>query len=236
MLAVELAATNAHLAVTDLDGTVLDSADSAIAIADGPATVLAIVERLGGELLRALGGRRRRKPLAVGIGVPGPVEYATGRPVSPPIMPGWDGYDIVGKLAAAFDAPVLVDNGVNLMALAEHADRWQAADNLLFVKAGTGIGCAIVADGKIFRGSQGAAGEIGHIAVRDHDDVCVCGNVGCLEAVVGTVAAGARRARAAASRSTARATSSSWSSATTRSPSRSRATPAASSARCSPRW
>jgi predicted NBD/HSP70 family sugar kinase len=187
VLAVELAATNAHLAVTDLDGTVLESADSAIAIADGPATVLAIVERLGGELLRALGGRRRRKPLAVGIGVPGPVEYATGRPVSPPIMPGWDGYDIVGKLAAAFDAPVLVDNGVNLMALAEHADRWQAADNLLFVKAGTGIGCAIVADGKIFRGSQGAAGEIGHIAVRDHDDVCVCGNVGCLEAVVGTV-------------------------------------------------
>lgn len=186
VLAVELAATRAHLSVTDLDGEVLESTDTAIAIASGPEEVLATVERLGDELLRS--GRRRRRPLAVGIGVPGPVEFATGRPVSPPIMPGWDGYGIAPRLTAHFSAPVFVDNGVNLMALAEHAGHWRDVENLLFVKAGTGIGCAIVADGRIFRGSQGAAGEIGHIAVRDHDDLCTCGNVGCLEAVVGSVA------------------------------------------------
>lgn len=186
VLAVELAATQSHLALCDLGGHVLVSADVQIAIASGPDAVLAEVERVGRELLAA--GRRDERPLAVGIGVPGPVELATGRPVSPPIMPGWDGCDIAGRLEAAFGAPVLVENGVNLMALAEHAAHWREVDNLLFLKAGTGIGCAIVSGGRIFRGSQGAAGEIGHIAVRGHDDLCLCGNVGCLEAVVGTVA------------------------------------------------
>lgn len=189
VLAIELASTQSHLALCDLAGEVRTAADIRIAIAEGPEAVLAEVERVGQELLAATASDRRgERPLAVGIGVPGPVELATGRPVSPPIMPGWDGCDIAGRLEAAFDAPVLVDNGVNLMALAEHAAHWRDVDNLLFVKAGTGIGCAIVSDGRIFRGSQGAAGEIGHIAVRGHDDLCVCGNVGCLEAVAGTVA------------------------------------------------
>jgi predicted NBD/HSP70 family sugar kinase len=114
------------------------------------------------------------------------VDFASGRPVNPPIMPGWDHFSIPDWFAERYDAPVLVDNDVNVMALGEHWSHWRSAEHLLYVKVGTGIGCGIVAGGRIHRGARGAAGDIGHIAVSGHDDVvCHCGNVGCLEAVAG---------------------------------------------------
>jgi predicted NBD/HSP70 family sugar kinase len=120
----------------------------------------------------------------VGIGVPGPVEFATGRPTRPPIMPGWDGFDVPAFMAVRLDAPVLVDNDVNLMALGEFDGAWRDVSHLLFVKVATGIGAGIVADGVLNRGAQGSAGDLGHVrAAGDSDAPCTCGNVGCLEAV-----------------------------------------------------
>jgi predicted NBD/HSP70 family sugar kinase len=108
-------------------------------------------------------------------------------------MPGWDGFSIPTFFADHFDVPVLVDNDVNIMAVGEHWARWRAERHFLFVKVGTGIGCGIVAEGEIYRGEHGAAGDIGHIRVAGYDDVvCECGNAGCLEAV----AAGRALARA----------------------------------------
>ena len=101
----------------------------------------------------------------IGIGVPGPVEHATGRPRNPPIMPGWDGYPIPERFADRYRVPVLVDNDVNIMALGEHWTNWREVDHLLFIKVATGIGCGIVVDGRIHRGAEGAAGDIGHIRV-----------------------------------------------------------------------
>jgi predicted NBD/HSP70 family sugar kinase len=120
----------------------------------------------------------------VGLGVPGPVAFATGEPVNPPIMPGWDGFSIPGWFGR-YGAPVLVDNDVNIMAIGEHWCHWRDTEHLLFVKVGTGIGCGIVAGRVIHRGAQGAAGDIGHIRVAGDDVMCRCGNVGCLEAVAG---------------------------------------------------
>jgi predicted NBD/HSP70 family sugar kinase len=101
-------------------------------------------------------------------------------------MPGWDGYGVAAHLRARYGAPVLVDNDVNIMALGEYWSRWRDTQHLLFVKVGTGIGCGVITDGRIHRGAQGAAGDIGHIHVPDHDDViCRCGNLGCLEAIAG---------------------------------------------------
>ena len=117
--------------------------------------------------------------------MPGPVEFDTGRPVNPPIMPGWDGFDIPGWFAEHYRAPVLVDNDVNIMARGEHWVHWRDTPHLLLVKVGTGIGCGIVADGHIHRGARGAAGDIGHIRATGEDVICACGNVGCLEAVAG---------------------------------------------------
>ena len=117
--------------------------------------------------------------------MPGPVEFDTGRPVNPPIMPGWDGFDIPAWFAEHYRAPVLVDNDVNIMARGEHWVHWRDTAHLLFVKVGTGIGCGIVADGHIHRGARGAAGDIGHIRATGEDVICACGNIGCLEAVAG---------------------------------------------------
>ena len=194
-LAADLGATHSRLAVTNLGGTVLaeDSAD--MPIAGDPETVLDWVDERFHALLREV-GRDDDVVRGIGIGVPGPVEHATGRPRNPPIMPGWDGYPIPERFADRYRVPVLVDNDVNIMALGEHWTNWAAVDHLLFIKVGTGIGCGIVVAGRIHRGAEGAAGDIGHIRVAGGDEtesiVCSCGNVGCLEALAGGGAMAAR--------------------------------------------
>jgi predicted NBD/HSP70 family sugar kinase len=105
--------------------------------------------------------------------------------MNPPIMPGWDGADVIGQVSPRLGgAPVLVDNDVNLMALGEHKSEFPSVQHLLFVKVATGIGAGIIIDGQIRRGAQGAAGDLGHVAVPGgRPVVCRCGNVGCLEAL-----------------------------------------------------
>ncbi|MFD1717572.1 ROK family protein [Georgenia deserti] len=182
VLAVDLGAVHARLAVTDLSGSVLTETEDVLAIADGPEAVLARVITVGRRLLEESG--RGEDLVAVGVGLPGPVEHSTGRPVSPPIMPGWDGYDVPAHLERELGAPVLVDNDVNLMALGEHAAVWPDVQDLLFVKVATGIGAGVISDGELRRGAQGGAGDLGHIAVPHGAEIaCRCGNVGCLEAV-----------------------------------------------------
>jgi predicted NBD/HSP70 family sugar kinase len=120
-------------------------------------------------------------------------------------MPGWDGFSIPEWFATHYDAPVLVDNDVNIMAHGEHWMHWRDTDHLLLVKVGTGIGCGIVVGGEIHRGVRGAAGDIGHIRATTGDDiVCRCGNVGCLEAVAGGQALAGRLAAEGADASRSR--------------------------------
>ena len=184
VLVADLGATHARVAVTDLAGTPLAELAGDLDIALGPAEVLKWVAARFHELL----DQTAHAPVdvrGIGIGVPGPVEFDTGRPVNPPIMPGWDGFDIPGWFADRYAAPVLVDNDVNIMARGEHWVHWRRTPHLLFVKVGTGIGCGIVADGHVHRGARGAAGDIGHIRATGEDVICACGNIGCLEAVAG---------------------------------------------------
>ncbi|WP_249997438.1 ROK family transcriptional regulator [Actinoplanes sp. M2I2] len=135
---------------------------------------------------------------AVGIGVPGPVSYRDGVPVSPPIMPGWDRYPVRELLAREHGCPAVVDNDVNIMAIGErHGGVAHSVDDFLFVKIGTGIGCGIHLGGAVYRGVDGCAGDIGHIQVDPNGPVCSCGNAGCLEALFSGSAL-AREALAAA--------------------------------------
>ncbi len=185
VLSVDLGAMHARFAVADLGANLIVTHEEALAIADGPVKVLERVTKVGKELL-ARAGRDGSELAAIGIGLPGPVEHSTGRPISPPIMPGWDGWDVVGTLRRDFNVPVLVDNDVNIMAVGEHRTTWMDHDNVLVLKVATGIGCGIILDGQLRRGAQGAAGDIGHIASSAHSDApCTCGNTGCLEAVAG---------------------------------------------------
>ena len=164
LLAIDLGATHGVVALTDLAGSVLELDSAPIDIADGPAAVLDWVLDAA-ERLRTRTGRPAADIVGVGIGLPGPVEHSTGLPTNPPIMPGWDGFDVPAYIRARFDAPVLVDNDVNLLALGEHATVWRDIDDLLFVKVATGIGAGIISGGRLQRGAQGSAGDLGHVRV-----------------------------------------------------------------------
>lgn len=186
---VDLGATHCRVTIMDMSGRVLAECEDPLRIAEGPEHVLAHVD---GRLQRLLdeAGRPRSALRAIGMGVPGPVEFATGRPNNPPIMPGWNDYPIPEHFE---DCAVLVDNDVNVMALGEQRNALPGTRHLLFVKVGTGIGCGIVAEGRLHRGAQGSAGDIGHIRVSGHDDAgCRCGNSACLEAVAGGAAVARR--------------------------------------------
>jgi predicted NBD/HSP70 family sugar kinase len=183
VLAAALGATHSRVALTDLSGDPQAEQSAEIEISAGPERVLSWVQERFAELL-AQTGHTAREVRAIGVGVPGPVEFATGQPVNPPIMPGWDGFAIPDWLRQHYPVEILVDNDVNIMALGEHSKRWASCEHLLFVKVGTGIGCGIVVNGAIYRGAQGAAGDIGHIRLADYGEViCECGNSGCVEAV-----------------------------------------------------
>lgn len=185
MLAADFGASHCRLGITDRTGTLLVQRESPIDIADGPERCLGFAID-GFEKLLADLGRSAADVEGVGVGLPGPVEFAAGRVVNPPIMPGWHGVPVPPFFAERFPgAPVLVDNDVNVMALGEYtAGGWSdAVDDLLYVKVGTGIGCGIVAGGQIHRGAQGAAGDLGHVPVSDSETRCHCGNIGCVEAV-----------------------------------------------------
>ncbi|MFJ6678690.1 ROK family protein [Microbacterium sp. NPDC091382] len=183
VIAADLGASHATVAVADLAGTILAESSERIDIADGPDAVLSWLLDGARRLLSEV-GRDDSSVAAVGIGVPGPVEHSSGRPSTPPIMPGWDGFDIPGWLQEHIDVPVLVDNDVNTMALGERAVAWPSVDNLLFVKIATGIGAGLISDGHLQRGAQGVAGDIGHVHVSRGGEVpCTCGNRGCLEAL-----------------------------------------------------
>src|SRR3954452_1135244 len=185
VLVADLGATHSRLAASDLGGTPLAEVAFDMDIGAGPDAVLAEVDARFVALLGEV-GREAADVRGIGIGIPGPVDFPAGRPVNPPIMPGWDGFSIPQWFADRYDAPVLVDNDVNIMALGEHWSHWRGVEHLLYVKVATGIGSGIVAGRAIHRGADGAAGDIGHVRVPDHDDaVCRCGNLGCLEAVAG---------------------------------------------------
>ena len=121
----------------------------------------------------------------VAVGIPGPVDFDSGRPVAPPIMPGWNGFDVRRRFEQRFDAPTWVDNDVNLLVFSERARRHEESLDLIFCKVGSGIGAGLLSRGRIHRGANGAAGDIGHVRVRDSDAQCRCGKIGCLEAEAG---------------------------------------------------
>lgn len=164
VLAVDLGASHATIAVSDLSGRILASVTHPMDIAGGPVAVLDHVAEQGTALLQD--ATLAAIPLAgVGIGVPGPVEHSSGRPYNPPIMPGWDRFDIPSYIRRTFDVPVFVDNDVNLLALGEQAASFPETTDLIFVKVATGIGAGIIAGGRLQRGAQGSAGDMGHVRV-----------------------------------------------------------------------
>ncbi|WP_369237001.1 ROK family protein [Streptomyces sp. R21] len=204
VLAADLDTRHARAAVLTLTGEILAEHSGVLVVEDGPDAVLGELGRWFAELLEKTG-----KPVGavcgIGLAVPGPVDSDTGRVVQPPIMPGWDGYDIRGRLGRAFaehsgarpDLPVLVDNDANLMAYGEQRTGHPDCSAFVLVKVSTGIGAGVVVGGSIYRGIDGGAGDIGHIRVpQGADALCKCGSYGCLAAVASGGAVARRLAEA----------------------------------------
>lgn len=181
---VDIGATSIDLGVADFSSRILARHSEPASVKDGPIRILG---KACSQLEKMLDeyGLDTDRLYGIGIGVPGPVDFSMGTLVSPPIMPGWDRFPIIQTIQQWFPASnVVVDNDVNVMALGEiYQGAARGVDNLIFVKVGTGIGAGIICQGKIYRGSNGCAGDIGHIGVDKLGPLCHCGNKGCLEAV-----------------------------------------------------
>lgn len=184
-LCVDIGEERTRVAVADLLGAIIVEVVLEIKVSDGPRAVLGAIASAGRDLLAGdevhgdrLGG--------IGVGLPAPVDFGTGRTTGWSVMAGWDGYGVREHLAREFGVPVFVDNDVNLLLLAEQRHGWPDESHLFFVKIGTGIGSGLVVNGRVNRGSLGAAGDIGHAHISGYGDPrCRCGNRGCLEALAG---------------------------------------------------
>ncbi|PVY97298.1 ROK family transcriptional regulator [Actinomycetospora cinnamomea] len=154
-------------------------------VADG----LDTASRLLDEVLARTGARRAALRGAV-VGLPAPLDLATGAVGASGVLPGWVGVPVAGRVAEHLGVPSWVDNDATLGTLAEQ--RWGAlrgVDDGLFLKLSDGVGAGLVLGGRLYRGPDGTAGEIGHVAVAPGDRfaaVCRCGHRGCLETLVST--------------------------------------------------
>jgi len=181
VLAADLGVTHGRVAVTNARGEILAEQVLESRIASGPESVLGEVCDRFDTLLDKV-GRDPATVCGIGVGVPGPVEFDQARVVRPPVMPGWGDYPVRDFFARRFTAPVFLENDANLMALGEHHANFAGESTLLYLKVGSGLGAGIIAGGEVFRGADGAAGDIGHVRVNGSTAVCACGAVGCLAA------------------------------------------------------
>ncbi|MEV6998095.1 ROK family transcriptional regulator [Streptomyces sp. NPDC093982] len=188
-VAAELGGKHAHVGVVHPGGGLTDVSTVPFATADGPqASLPGLVETL--ENLAERNGRESLR--GVGLCLPGPVDVEPGLVTLPARMPGWNRFPVRDWLQERFGVPVAIENDANCMAVGEHSVRPAGQRQAIMVKAGTGIGAGVIADGRLYRGGSGAAGEITHVRVEAaHDIPCSCGNTGCLE----TVASGAALVR-----------------------------------------
>ncbi|MBP8534422.1 ROK family transcriptional regulator [Streptomyces sp. MK37H] len=183
VVAVDIDTAASQVAIADLTRRLIAQDTVDIPIGAGPPAVLDAVS----ERLREMLEKHDRDPdrvREVVVGLPGPVDFEQGCAVQPTGMPGWDGYPVAEYLRERFHAPVVVDNDVNLMALGE-AVQGRTEAPLLCIKISSGIGAGLItAGGDVYRGADGAAGDIGHTrALGGNNVLCVCGNVGCVGAV-----------------------------------------------------
>ncbi|MFC0031922.1 ROK family protein [Micromonospora chaiyaphumensis] len=186
----ELGGRHARVGLCAPDGGLRATEEVAIDIAAGPAEVFEVVGATVDRLQAA--AAPGQEVLGVGVALPGPVEFPGGRLIGPARMPGWSGVDARARLAERFPVPVVVDNDAKAAAIGEYVTRRDEFGDMIYVKAGTGIGACLVSGGQIYRGGRGLSGDVTHVRVADSGErECSCGSRGCLE----TVASGAALAR-----------------------------------------
>lgn len=139
---------------------------------------------LAADLLDSIGASMQEVQTFV-IGIPAPVDNATGQIAARRMIKGWSGVQIADVMRARIRRPVLIDNDANLGALAEaRHGAARDSDQAVYIRVSHGLGSGLIINGALFRGFAGTAGEIGHVTVDENGAVCRCGNRGCLETLV----------------------------------------------------
>lgn len=178
---VDIGGTKCAAALGTADGTILDRVEMPTWAEEGPH---AILERLV-ALTRSLASESRRPVEGIGISCGGPLDTATGVVYSPPNLPGWEAIPVRSIFEEAFPGlAVVVENDANATAVAEW--RWGAGigtRNMVYLTQGTGIGGGLILDGRLYRGTNDLAGEVGHQTILPEGPLCGCGKRGCLEAL-----------------------------------------------------
>jgi len=184
LVGLDIGATSIDAVLADVGGKVLQRRSSLADVRLSPTEFLSRCNVLIMDMICSQ-GCVSEQVIGIGVGVPGPVDFTHGFLVAPPLMPGWENFRIRDFFQLTFPmAYVVVDNDVNIMAIGEQrAGDGIDINHFIFIKIGTGIGSGIVSNGKIHRGSNGCAGDIGHICVDKQGPICRCGNTGCLEAM-----------------------------------------------------
>lgn len=120
------------------------------------------------------------KIFGVGIGIHGLVDTDKGISLYAPHF-NWHDIEIKKQIEQKVDYPVIIDNDVRMMA---YAEKWEGKDDFIFIYTGYGIGSAIVLDGNLLHGKNWSAGEFGHMTIKEDGPDCICGDKGCLNALI----------------------------------------------------
>jgi glucokinase len=199
-LGLDIGGTKLAAGVVDASGRVYSFALEPSRGEEGPQAVLARLFDLGRQAVAESGiswagiGR-------VGIGCGGPLDATRGVVLSPPHLPGWVDVPVTALAEAAYGRPAVLENDGTAAAAAEHRYGAGAGTrNMIYLTISTGVGGGIVIDGRLYRGSMGNGGELGHVTIDCNGRRCHgCGRLGCLEAYVSgtSIAERAREAHAA---------------------------------------
>jgi len=192
ILGVDMGAAHVTVVLTDLRGRVLASEDRSHPVRTDPEGTRALVLGLCDKCLTKWPPGIRHL-VGIGVAVPSPVDPNHPDHLSEVVLPAWQGSLGLSGLSSRYGVPLMVDNDANLAALGE---RWWGAgreiEDFAYIKVATGVGLGHVINGRIYRGSTGVAGEIGHLAIDPNGLPCVCGLRGCLATLVGAPALVAR--------------------------------------------
>jgi len=184
VIGIDLGASKISCALVSPQNELVARAGMETRAGDGPAVAIErIATAVRGLLAEAPAGAHVQR---VGVCSPGPLDHTTGILYDPPNLTGWRNVPFAALLSKQVDLPVLLEHDAKATALAEfHLGAGRGARSMALIIVGTGIGAAIIVDGKLYRGPNNSAGEVGHITVDLNGPICTCGSNGCVESYAG---------------------------------------------------
>ena len=181
---VDLGAANLRAVVIDLEAKIIAKIAKKTKADEGKERILKRIIEIIHQVIDT-SGVEREKIKGIGVGISGIIDHQKGICLFCPNIKGWENVPVKGLLKEKFGMEVSIDDSSRMAALAEH---WcglaRKVENFIFVNVGFGMGSGIFTNGQLYRGSRGAAGELGHITIDENGPRCQCGNRGCLETLV----------------------------------------------------